>query len=137
MKNRVRHGAPESKREWQGTIEQWRQSGQTVRNYCRAQGLKESAFYFWRRELTRRDDNRSRRWQPAGKTPKRGGASTPAHPHRRAVPKPLPADEAHFLPVRTVSPAVDEKCNGLEIALADGRVLRLRPDFVRQTLSDV
>ena len=137
MKKRGRHGDPEREREWRGAIEQWRQSSQTVRSYCRAQGLKESAFYFWRRELTRRGDEHSRRWQPAGKTPKRGRAATPAHPRSQAVPGPLPADAAQFLPVRIVSPAVEENRNGLEIALADGRVLRVPQGFDRQTLADV
>jgi hypothetical protein len=31
---------PERERRWQ--------SGQTMRDYCRAEGLKESAFYFWK-----------------------------------------------------------------------------------------
>ena len=52
MKTRVRQGDPERERQWQAAVEQWRQSGQSVRDFCRAQGLKESAFYFWKRTDT-------------------------------------------------------------------------------------
>ena len=30
-------------------------SGLSIRDFCRGRGLHESAFYFWRRELTQRD----------------------------------------------------------------------------------
>jgi transposase-like protein len=40
---------------WQKTLADFRSSGLSVRGFCRAHGLRESAFYFWRRELTRRD----------------------------------------------------------------------------------
>jgi len=29
----------------------WRESGQTIRGFCREEGLVESAFHFWKREL--------------------------------------------------------------------------------------
>jgi hypothetical protein len=137
MKNHVRQGNPERERQWQEAVQRWRQSGQTVRDYCRAHGLKESAFYFWRQELTRRGNQRSHCRQRASKTPKRGGAATPAHPRSPAVPGPLAADGAHFLPVRIVSPAAEENRNGLEIALGDDRVIRVPRGFDRQTLAEV
>ena len=51
MKKHVRRGNPQRERQWQAAVGQWQKSGQSVRDYCRAQGLKESAFYFWRRQL--------------------------------------------------------------------------------------
>lgn len=45
-----------------GKEQQWReilgeqgQSGESVRAFCRERGLKEAAFYWWRREIERRD----------------------------------------------------------------------------------
>lgn len=43
-----------AKREfWQLAVETWRDSGMSVRRFCRAEGLSEAAFYWWRRQLTR------------------------------------------------------------------------------------
>jgi transposase len=137
MKTRVRHGDPERERQWQAAVEQWRQSGQSVRDYCRVQGIKESAFYFWKRELTHRGEKRSRCRQPASKTPKHGGVAVPSQPWSPAVPGRPQGDRARFLPVRLVPPAAEENSGGLEIALADGRVIRVRPGVDRQTLADV
>ena len=40
---------------WRRTIDRHASSGLSVRAWCRNQGLKEAAFYWWRRELVRRD----------------------------------------------------------------------------------
>ena len=53
MRKHVRRGDPQRRQQWKAAVEQWQNSGQTVRDYCRVQGLKESAFYFWRQKLTR------------------------------------------------------------------------------------
>jgi hypothetical protein len=39
---------------WRKHIAGQRGSGESVRGYCRAHGLKEPAFYWWRSELARR-----------------------------------------------------------------------------------
>jgi transposase-like protein len=39
---------------WRGEIEAQARNGGSVRAYCRAHRLRESTFYFWRRELARR-----------------------------------------------------------------------------------
>ena len=46
----------DSKKEafWRRTLDQHRDSGLSVRAWCRKQGLKEAAFYWWRRQLARR-----------------------------------------------------------------------------------
>lgn len=41
---------------WRKHVEARERSGQSVREYCRARGLSESGFYFWKRELKRRDE---------------------------------------------------------------------------------
>lgn len=45
---------------WRETISRQAASGQSVRAYCRVRGLTESAFYFWRRELKKRDGEKRR-----------------------------------------------------------------------------
>ncbi len=105
MKKRVLRGDPRRQRYWEAVVRRWREDGQSVRAFCRAEGLRESAFYFWRRKLA-----------------------------RRAPPA--------FLPVQVVAPArgrwgVAEATGGVEIVLAPGRTVRVRPGFDRQTLADV
>ncbi len=39
---------------WRRTLEQFAASGTSVRDFCRAHGLKESLFYAWRRTLRQR-----------------------------------------------------------------------------------
>lgn len=41
---------------WRGHVEARARSGESVRGYCRSRGLSESGFYFWKRELKRRDE---------------------------------------------------------------------------------
>ena len=40
---------------WRELLRRWREGGRSARAFCRDEGLRESAFYFWRRELDRRD----------------------------------------------------------------------------------
>jgi transposase len=47
---------------WRKELRTQGASGQSARVYCRQRGLMESAFYFWRREIERRDrETRDRR----------------------------------------------------------------------------
>jgi hypothetical protein len=43
-------------RHWQEVIRAQGRSGQSVRAFCRQAGVKEAAFYWWRRELVRRSE---------------------------------------------------------------------------------
>lgn len=112
MKKRISGGDPQRRSYWQDVVRRWREGGQSVRAFCRAEGLRESAFYFWRRELACRG-HRARR-QP-------GSAS------------PGPA----FLPVKLVRDNPAEAAQGIEIVLTHGRVVRVRAGFDRQALADV
>jgi len=51
---------------WQRTVRRQGQSGLTVRAFCCEHALRETAFYFWRRELARRElaDRRSAAFVP-------------------------------------------------------------------------
>jgi transposase-like protein len=117
-------------------VQQWRRSGQPVRDYCLAHGLKESAFYFWRRQLARRGAAGPQRQDgggqpPAAKTRRGGRASAP---RRASHARP---DEARFLPVHVLMGREQAAAGGVEIVLGDGRTVRVPPGFDRQTLAEV
>jgi hypothetical protein len=132
MKKRNRRCDPGKQRYWEEIVRKWKDSGQSVRGYCRAEGVREPSFYFWRRELARR-----------GPLP---GATDPELPAAfdsvRASPgpkrRPLPGrGSASFLPVRIVEDAPAEATCGVEIVLACGRRVRVPAGFDRQTLVNV
>ena len=53
MKKRIRHGDPQRQSYWEEVVRRWREGGQSVRSFCLAEELRESAFYSWRRKLAR------------------------------------------------------------------------------------
>jgi hypothetical protein len=89
-------------RRWRDVLARFARSGLGVRAFCRREELTESAFYFWRRELARRDDEHAsgRRSRQAARL-------------------------SDFLPVHVTDPLPRQASITLE--LAGGRVLRL-PD---------
>jgi transposase-like protein len=38
--------------QWQDLINHWEQSGQTIKQFCRTQGISEASFYLWRKRLS-------------------------------------------------------------------------------------
>jgi len=102
---------------WRARVSGHSRSGMTVRSYCRAEGLGEGAFYWWRRELARR----------AGELE---GASQ----------VPVPAGEGVLRPARSAFlelavPLVAEDGPPVEVVLRCGRVLRVREGFCSETVS--
>jgi transposase-like protein len=138
MKRRNRRGDPQRQAYWQAVVRRWKESGRSVRDYCRAEGLRESAFFFWRRKLARCSPPAVAAGEPTSQ-PCPPAVVAPLPQRRRGTRvvgragRSLPS----FLPVRVVSPAVEGHAGGLEIALTGGRILRVRPGFDRQTLTDV
>lgn len=131
MERSFRRGDPQRQSYWEDVLRRWREGGQSGRDFCRAEGLRESAFYFWRRKLARGDERietveRSRR-----QTRPRTRASQQTKRSRRRGPQPS------FLPVRLVKPGLAEAARGVEIVLAEGRTVRVPAGFDRQTLADV
>ena len=94
---------------WRRAVVRWRRSGLSVRAYCVQNGLSEPSFYAWRRELARRDQRRA----------------------ERAVQPPY-VKSIHFVPVR-----VTELPAAIEIVLAKGHIVRVRPGFDTATLRQV
>ncbi|HWA49605.1 MAG TPA: hypothetical protein VG742_15135 [Dongiaceae bacterium] len=97
------HRDPAKERIWRERIEQFAASGRSVREFCTAQGLRETAFYFWRSEIQRRDGQvQPRRQQTRSRSRRRVGFA-------RVV-------------VRSPQPAVQD---GLRLQLGGGRELLL------------
>lgn len=46
---------PELERQWRDRMARCQASGLTVREFCRRHGLLETSFYYWKRELRKRD----------------------------------------------------------------------------------
>jgi len=63
---------------WRRRLGQQAASGQTVRAWCRAYGVTEAAFYWWRRELARRDaENKTASFVPVHVTEDPAGDGDP------------------------------------------------------------
>jgi transposase-like protein len=131
MKKRIRHGDPQRRRYWEALMDRWKEGGQTVRAFCRTEGVRESAFFFWRRKLARGDR------PPTANSS--GAKASPVTPAVRAPKRPLPqhSPAPSFLPVRVVEPSLTKTACGVEIIFAHGREVRVSPGFDRQTLADV
>lgn len=46
---------PSRERQWRDRIDQQQRSGESVRAFCQNRKLRETAFYYWRREIALRD----------------------------------------------------------------------------------
>ena len=104
---------------WRQHLAAWRQSGLTVRAYCRTEGLSEPSFYAWRRILS----EQRRRVTPAS-----DHAADPATPALSAAASP-------FVPVRLVDPPA--LTLPVEVVLRGGRLLRITAGFSAATLRDL
>ncbi len=117
-------------RHWRRMVRQWRRSGLNVREFCDWQNLSEPGFYFWRREIAKRDaEAAAARSRPRANSGRQG-------PRENAATSLTPA----FLPVRVVA---DERTSAvrderfLEVRLPTGVQLRVPAGFDRQTIVDV
>jgi transposase-like protein len=99
---------------WRRRLNQQANSEQSVRAWCRRHRVTETAFYWWRRELARRD---------AGRKPSaRGETRAQAH---------------SFVPVQVIDPAARDGEQQIEIVLTDGRRVRVAGPVNREMLADV
>ena len=58
MSKQGRERDRELERRWRQRMKRWHSSGRSVREFCEAESVPQSAFYFWRRTLTERADER-------------------------------------------------------------------------------
>ena len=142
---RLRRSDPEKERYWRGLVQGHGGSGQSVREYCRQAGVKESAFYWWRRELARRSATRkAARPSPADES-RRSGESNRRRKSRRDKPatattpgRRRPSNDAPpFVPIQLLASNGVVHAAAVEIYLGDGRMVRVGPGVDRQTLVDV
>jgi len=118
---------PERERFWRAVLKRREQSGLSVKAFCLRQRLSEASYYFWRRELARRDREQ--------RSPRRHkGAFFPALP--ATANKPPVASQPLFreLAILSEPASVD---GGLEILLPDGCRVRVPSRVDRQLLADV
>jgi len=158
-KTRSRQRDAGKERHWREVIRAQGSSGQSVREYCRQAGVKEAAFYWWRRELAGRSptENMGRRGPTdkaagprsrgvslgeAGRGSAGAGRGRPAASRRRRKPGPgrsagravASGRASPFLPIHVLS---DGTAAGVEIHLGGGPTICVRPGFDRQTLLEV
>ena len=99
---------------WRRIVREHARSGLGVRDFCRKSRLPESAFYFWRRELLRRQEQEQE--------------------HREAIvspPKPT------FVAVRVNEHTASANGGRIEIELSGGRRVHVIAPVDRQALADV
>jgi transposase-like protein len=107
---------------WRRIIGDQGRSGLSIREFCRRGKLTETAFYFWRSELRRRQAEHVS-----------GVAVAKPQGQRRPDPPAVPA----FVPVR-VADRVGGPANGrIEIELSGGRRVHVAAPVDRQALADV
>jgi len=154
-KTRLRRTDDEKERYWREVVRGQGGSGQSVREYCRQVGVKESAFYWWRRELARRQSavrEVARSQRPAQRKPARSSAvrgqagqsgpqRTPGRGQAGAETPPgggsTGNEASSFVPIHLLADSRPANGAGVEIYLGDGRTIRVRPGFDRQTLCEV
>jgi hypothetical protein len=126
----ARKGERDPKRErfWRAALGRQQRSGLTAREFCRGERLAETAYYYWRKELARRD----REQRPRSRRKQAPAAASIATCGRRRVVSPPRFHELAIL--GGPSPAAD-RC--LEIILPDGCRLRLPAEVDRRLLADV
>lgn len=103
---------------WRRFVREQARSGMSIREFCRTNQVKESAFYFWRRELEGRQAEQEHRQS------------------RQSRPKRSPAAPA-FVSVTLAHEAAVPSAARIEIELSGGRRVHVVPPVDRQALADV
>ncbi len=139
---------------WRRMVQAQSDSGLSIRAWCRDQGLKDTTFYWWRRELIRRDTASNSpaflSQRPASRVcqqPSRDPAKATVKPstRKRATSVALlkqaePIDSStSFVPVHVANDNTnaDDRGSQIEIMCLDGRSVRVTGTINRQALADV
>jgi len=99
---------------WRRRLDRQANSGQSVRAWCHQHGLKESAFYWWRGELVRRDAER-----------------------KPSVRRDAAKHASSFVSVHVAEDGPADRDSQIEIVLTDGRCVRVTGSLDRQLLAGV
>ena len=122
---------PRRERFWRAMLRRQGRSGATVRDFCAAEDLPESAFYFWRREIQRRNQERAARARPPRPRRPRSMPSHSLAKSARSQPQPV------FVPVEVPLPSGPNDSARLEVVLPCGAKLHVPSGFDRATLASV
>lgn len=121
---------------WKLAVDEWRSAGTTIREFCRTNGLKESAFYFWRRELAKRAGLPALSTTEGPVAEAEGRRTKRARKNSEASPAFSPT--AMFLPLtlraHETAAAEGAESGSIEIVVG-GHRLRVSPGFDEETLS--
>ncbi len=120
---------------WRRIIREHGRSGLGVREFCRRGKLTETAFYFWRRELLRRDGERHEAEHLSG-----AALAKPQEQRRQASRpscSPRPAAAPAFVPVRVEAHIGGAAAGRVEIELSGGLRIHVTAPVHRQALADV
>jgi hypothetical protein len=148
-----RSGDRAKRQRWRELVARWRESGETVREFCRRMGVKQSTFYRWRQRLARGGRRQGGHCQTAGNVSPRqpvdvtsGGGGPGQHVAARFLPVQVVLDHGDDLRSQgddlrsqgnDLKSAGDEGSSGVEIHWGNGRRVRLGRRFDRQTLVEV
>lgn len=121
---------------WRRAIRRRERSGLSVRAFCEQEGLAESAFYFWRREVQKRDAE-----QAVARPPKPAGSRKATNRSKELLGSKRRVRPA-FAAVTVASPqGADrhgvEDLHAIEIVLRNSLRVRVARGFDAQTLRDV
>lgn len=149
MDESVRPKGGEAREFWEAAIRLWNESGLSVREFCRREGLAEHSFYFWRRELLPENPSSGVNRQPLAtdggeviadqrRTRKRGRMTDTASTDAPAV---------EFMPVcvvaedvsraRPMSTEMVAEISSIEIVHRSGWRVRITDGFAPATLAAV
>lgn len=118
MARKQRRRDPVKERFWRRVVRRRQRSGLTVREFCRDEGVAESSYHYWRRELARRDREQTsgeegagvKGISPEGSAASLGGSKeAPAFVLVQVVP-----DDAESFPSRQI-----------EVVLTSGETVRV------------
>ena len=146
------HGAsrrdPGKESFWRQRVADHAAGGLSVRNFCRQHDLKEVAFYWWRRELARRDAEHADGVAVADCVTQAGSASSACRTRSSTTVANRVTEKtpASFVPVHVVEDALassdtlvranDREACCIEI-VTGGRLVRILGLVDRQALTDV
>jgi len=117
--NRKPEACAARERHWRKILEQWKQSGLSMADFCRREGLKDHTLSWWKRTLEERD--RAQQRESA----------------KRAARAAAESARPSFVPVRVIEAAPRESISAVEIVTSRGHVVRLQPGFDAATLRRV
>jgi hypothetical protein len=135
MARRGRNGDPAKRQRWGDLVDRWQRSGRSVRAFCRDAGVKEAAFYWWRRVLDRDRASVGARRERGGQASTASGAAR--RPRAEVTGGGKGRITARFLPVCVVSDQASELPSGVEIHLGNGRSVRVCRRFDGHALAEV